>query len=292
MIVRRNEFLDTRWVEASDRLVLGIEPRDAKRNMRIARPIEVVIEGPALTPRMMQTLIDEGRNLSDAMVRVPRHASCRHVIVYDIPPKDTVRIRLLDRWQHFVPRRLDIPLTPMADPTIPANLDVISTAERVRRPRLFPGAAYELSEQTTGLRGRVVRRDVDDERVFRPARWARVEATRNEEIVGTAHADHNGEFLLLLDSEAVREGQLVENLMVDVTAHAPRAAPVPPSALIARVDPLWDLPIEKLEDPGVTPDHIAEGIAPIAEYDGSATQTVEFQYGVLRSLGVAPFEIT
>jgi hypothetical protein len=287
-----NQFLDTRFVEQADRLVLGIEPRDAKREMRIARPIDVVVEGPPLTPRLMQSLLDEGRNLSDAMVRVPRHASCRHVLVSDRPPRNSVTLRLLDRWQRYVPRRLQVPLAAMADPTIPSNLDIISTVQRVRRPQLFPGAAYELSEQTTGLRGRVVRRDLVIETLLHPARWARVEATRNGELVGSAHADHKGEFLLLLDPEAVREGQLVANLVVSVTARAPRLAPVPASALNAAVDPLWDLPLEILGAPGVTPDNVADGIAIPAGYDGSATQAVEFQYGVLRSLGVAPFAIT
>jgi len=287
-----NQFLDAGWVERVDRLVLGIEPRDAKRALRIARPIEVVVEGPPLTPKMMQSVIDQGLNLSDTMRRVPRHASCRHVLVYDRAPKDSITLRLLDRFQRFVPRRLQVPLVALAHPDDPAELDVLSLGERVRRPRLFPGAAYELSEQSTGLRGRAVRRDIVDPSLVFPARWARVKATRNGELVGSAHADHNGEFLLLLNAEAVREGQLVTHLMVNVTAHAPRAAPVPPSLLNARVDPLWDLPLEILAAPGVLPDDVADGIAIPASYDGSATQVVEFQYGVLRSIGVAPFEIT
>jgi hypothetical protein len=287
-----NQFLDARWVEQADRLVLGIEPRVAKRALRIARPIEVVVEGPPLTPKMMQSVIDQGLNLSDTMRRVPRHASCRHALAYDRATTDSVTLRLLDRFQRFVPRRLQVPLVALAHPDVPEELDAIPTAQRVRRPRLFPGAAYELSELSTGLRGRAVRRDTIDPTLLHPARWARVEATRNGEIVGTAHADHNGEFLLLLNAEAVREGQLVEHLMVNVTAHAPRAAPVPPSLLDARVDPLWDLPLEILAAPGVLLDDVADGIAIPASYDGSATQVVEFQYGVLRSIGVAPFEIT
>jgi hypothetical protein len=287
-----NRFLDARYVEQVDRLVLGIEPRDAKREMRIGQPIDVVVEGLPLTPRMMQAVLDQGRVLSDTMRRVQRHASCRHVLVYDRAPHDSVTLRLLDRWQRFVPRRLQVPLVALVHPELPSELDVVPANQRTRRPQLFPGAAYDVSEQTTGLRGRAVRRDPVDATVTHPARWARIDAVRNGETVGTAHADHNGEFLLLLDAEAVREGQLVTPLVVTVTARAPRSAPVPPSALAAAVDPLWDLPLELLAAPGVTPDGVADGIVLPAGYDGSATQAVEFQYGVLRSLGVAPFEIT
>jgi hypothetical protein len=110
--------------------------------------------------------------------------------------------------------------------------------------------------------------------------------------VGTAHADHKGEFLLLLDPEAVREGQLVTNLTVAVTARAPTNVLPPLSALDAAVDPLWDLPLETLAAPGTLPDGVADGTTLPAGYNGSATQNVQFQYGVLRSLGVPPFTIT
>jgi hypothetical protein len=287
-----NQFLDARYMESAVRLVLGIEPRDAKRRMRLAQPIDIVVEGPALTARAMRALLEEGRVLSDTMRRLPRHASCRHVLVYDRPPKDGITLRLLDRWQRFVPRRLQVPLVHMVHADRPAELDFIPPGQRTRRPQLFPGAAYDVGEQSTGLRGRAVRRDLIDATILHPARWARVEARRNDEVVGTAHADHRGEFLLLLDAEAVREGQLVFPLTVSVTARAPRIAPVPTTVLAATVDPLWDLPLEILADPGVLPDGAADGIVDPGGYDGSATQAVEFQYGVLRSLGVAPFEIT
>lgn len=306
-----NEFLDDRYAEGIDRLVLGIEPRDVKRDLRIAQPIEIAVEGPALTDAMKRSLLDEGRVLTDTMRRVDRHSSCRHVLVYEKPPKPSITLRFIDRYQRFVPRRLKVGLVAMAHPETPAELDVddgvlitppvapaveptvrLAGTLRTRRPGLFPGAAYDLSEQSTGLRGRVVRADVADPRVLHPARWARIEATRDGAPAGTAHADHQGEFLLLLDADTVREGNLVADLVVTVTAKAPRIAPVPPSALEAAVDPLWDLPIEELAAPGTWPDGVADGTTTPAGYDGVATQDVHFRYGVLRSLGVAPFQIT
>ena len=299
-----NQVVPDVYVEHIERLVLGIEPRDAKRRQRIAHPIEIAIEGPPLTTDMKRGLRDNGRVLTDTMRRVPRHSSCRHVLVYGLPPKPDITLRFLDRYQRFVPRRIKVPLVMMTDPTDPTELDTIDAPPavpvgsrpgtlRTRRPQLFPGAAYDLSEQTTGLRGRVVRPDAADPTVFHPARWARIDAVRNGAPVGTAHADHKGEFLLLLDPEAVREGQLVANLTVAVTAHAPLNALPPPSALDEEVDPLWDLPLETLAAPGTILDGVADGTTlPPGYTTGSATQNVEFQYGVLRSLGVPPFTIT
>jgi len=299
-----NEFVPEVYVERIQRLVLGIEPRDAKRRQRIAHAIEIAIEGPPLTTDMKRALRDSGRNLTDTMRRVPRHSSCRHVLAYERPPKADITLRFIDRYQRFVPRRINVPLVVMTDPADPSELDTIDAPPavpvgtrpgtlRTRRPQLFPGAAYDLSEQTTGLRGRVVRPDAADPTVLRPARWSRIDAVRNGATVGTAMADHKGEFLLLLDPEAVREGQLVANLTVDVTAHAPLNAPPSPSALDMAVDPLWDLPLETLAAPGTTPDGVADGTTLPPGYNtGSATQSVQFQYGVLRSLGVSPFTIT
>jgi hypothetical protein len=296
-----NQFLAERYVEIVHRLLLGIEPVDAARRSRIGHPIEVAIEGPPFPPwppqpaaeleRYLRQLLDSRRTLSDTMARVPRHATCRHALLHRPDLTDHVDVRLFDRGRRFVPRRLRIPLTPLSDPTDPALLDAVPFAERVRRPSLFPGKAYDVSESATGIRGRVVRPDPLDPAKELPVRWPRVRALIGTSPVGWAHGDQNGDFLLLLDSSAVPAVTLTTPLAVNVTAYAPPAPPVPASALLPRVDEYWDLPLEVLAAPGVTPDPTGAGDYVPTTYTAASTPPpppVTFRYGVLLG-GLAPF---
>jgi hypothetical protein len=268
-----NEFLASRFVENVQRLALGLEPLDAGRRTRVAHPFRVTFDQAALgLPRPP----------------VERHNSCLHALRYHPGLTGPVDLRFFDaaafrydpRYdrRRFVPRRLRIPL--LAE----AAADSSPYTYRVRRPALFPGAAYAVSESATGLRGRVVRNGL-------PMRWARVVAAAPDggAVVGRAHSDDRGEFLLLLDSGAISVGELVDPLPVRVTVFGPGAVPVPGSPDLPERDPLWDLPLEVVPAPGAA-DPVSAGEVLPAGYTASTDRVVNFPLGVLRG-GVANFVI-
>jgi hypothetical protein len=149
-----------------------------------------------------------------------------------------------------VPRRLL--LTPVLDakgspPATPAN---------IRHARLWPGAESAYPSNSTVLRGRVRRGATLDSAV--PVRWARILVTLPPDplsdppvfdaaaVVGWAHGDDRGEFLIVLGAGAVPGGAaLPASLMLWLWVHLPPAAADPvalQAALLA--DPLADLPLE------------------------------------------------
>lgn len=245
------------------RLALGLETLDAARDARIAHPIRVEIEGTAAVR---------------ARHRVDRHDSCLHALLYRPGLGSSVDIRLVESARRFVPRRLRVPL-----PDLEAD-DNPPPSQRSRRPMLFPGAAYDVGETATALRGRAVRDDS-------PLRWARVEATRPDSglVVGRAHGDDRGEFLLLLAPAAMQVGELVTPLPIQVTVFAPTTAPSPPAADGAS-DPLWDLPLEELPDAAL-PDTVASGEELPPDYDATTTRIVEFIPGRILSSDIDEFTI-
>jgi hypothetical protein len=299
-----NEFLATRFVENVQRLALGLEPVDAVRRARIPHPIHVVVEGKPFTDPLAQparlyleNLRDQGLELSDVMLPIPRHPSCRHALLFEPPAKEHVDVRFFERQQRFVPRRLRFPLPAVANPADATLWDGIPVSQRSRRPGLFPGAAYDVTDSATGLRGRVVRPDPLDALKRIRVRWPRVVAKQNGAIVGRAHGDQNGEFVLLLAPEAVPGVELAIPLQLEVTAFGPPPPPPPPPpplppAIVRQVDPLWDVPLELAAAPGVTPDSVTAGEVVPTNYTDSATRTVVFTYGALISSGIPPFELT
>lgn len=124
------------------------------------------------------------------------------------------------RWvpRRFVPRRISFPVLTQAAAELGAG------ALRVRRPVLFPGAAYDIDAGLTGVRGRVVQGAA-------AVRWARVAATLpgGTRVVGRGHGDDRGEFLLLLSPAAGSVGELVDPFAVRITVTCRPAAPVPDS---------------------------------------------------------------
>lgn len=267
-----NEFLPELFAERVDRLMLGIEPVDAQRAGRIAQPIDVVIDGIPRAPSADAIAIDRARiwdrlfGFPDAigsLARIPRHDSCRHALIFRNGMASPIAIRLYDRSRRFVPRRIRYPL--------PA--DIRTPAPRVRRPALFPGAAYDVGATATGLRGRVTWSQSTADEV--PARWVRVEASINGQIVGRAHGDDRGEFLLLLDSSAGGLGDLPSPLTATVTVYGPAAPPPLPAD-----DPLGDLPLEVL---AADPDDISPGLSLPPGYASTAlsSRPVDFSLGRL-----------
>jgi hypothetical protein len=273
-----NLFLPSRFDERVRRLALGVEPVEAANGNRLRYPIQILVEtaAPGL-PR----------------VRLVRHLSGLFVMVQDPGVPTTLTLRLCDQGEprdppgyraetdrrRLVPRRLRL--------TIPsaALADTLPIARRARRPVLFPGAAYELTDSVTGLRGRVERGGV-------PVRWARVEARRPgaapaDPPVGRAHGDGRGEFLLLLASAAAPMATLEHPFDLDLIAYAPLPpVPMPPPS-VRDADGLWDLPVEPLSLSG-DPDPVAEGAFPPAGWGpGAAPVRTEFEYGRLLSGGPA-----
>jgi hypothetical protein len=116
----------------------------------------------------------------------------------DVP--DSVRLRLDDPTRRYVPRRFDLTLWPPAatdgiDDTPPTGVFVPATS-RLLRPWLLPGSAYQPPRGTTAIRGRVVRNG-------KVVRWPRIRAfVAANVLVGWAHGDERGEFLLVITDTA------------------------------------------------------------------------------------------
>ncbi len=264
-----NSFLADNFAEHVDRLMLGIESLDALRGARVAMAINVVLDGnpaAARAPNDANLAWQHAFGVPDAiggLQPIPRHNSCRHALLFKPGLKSPVTIRLYDPQRRFAPRRISYP--------VPA--DINATAPRVRRPALYPGAAYAISEASTGLRGRVTWSRASLPEV--PVRWVRVIATLGGQVVGRAHGDERGEFLLLLNSDAGGLGDLPSPLSVLVTVFGPPAAlPVPAN------DPLGDLPLEALL---VDPDDVSAGekLPPAYVSTALSSRAVDFELGRL-----------
>jgi hypothetical protein len=246
-----NEFLPSRYDERIERLVLGIEPVDALRGGRVGSPIEVALDRPPAQPRHAP---DDLYGLSDATepsARVRRHRSSRYVVVASDEVRIPVALRINDPTRRFVPRRIRY--------AVPLNVN--DSRFRVRRPALFPGAAYDIDETATGLRGRVTWTSAPTSPVVR---WARVEATINGARVGYAHGDDRGEFLLVLGSAAGGLGDLPRPLRAVVTVFAP---PVQPAR---GADVFSDLPLQPHRVAG-DPDIVSPGTTHAAAAGDPAT---------------------
>lgn len=261
-----NEFLPDRFVERVERLILGIEPRDAQRATRLAHPIDVVLDKPSFSPapRTWDVAVGAADPIGSRHP-VPRHNSCRHALVFPPAMDSPIAIRMYDAARRFVPRRISYPL-----PVAIANQGPPS---RVRRPVLYPGAAYDVPQTATGIRGRVTWNQPAVNEV--PARWVRVEAAINGEVVGRAHGDDRGEFLLLLRSEAGGLGDLPAPLVAQVTVFGP-----PAPLVVSADDPFGDLPLEAL---AADPDTISPGenLPPGYASTALSTRPVTFELGRL-----------
>jgi hypothetical protein len=266
-----NRFLASRFAEIVHRLALGVEAVDALRNSRIPHPLTITFdEVPLGSPRP----------------QVMRHDSAAYALLFGPRVGAEIVIRMFDSattpWtvlgdrRRYVPRRLRIPLL------LDEEADAQPISQRVRRPVLFPGAAYDVSECATGMRGRVLR---DGEVV----RWARVQAIHPDtgETVGIAHCDDRGEFLLVVDSNAGGIAELTNPLPLQLHVHVP--TPPVASDEIRRRDPLWDLPVEEVAAPG-DPDTVCAGSPPWDEWTDVATVATDFTLGTLMR-GVAPLTV-
>lgn len=267
------------YAERLHRLAVGFEPLDPVRGGRLAHPVRFETEVALPRPFTRSGHYRQVARAGQARPVIDRHDSCLWALLYQPGVAEgTLDVRIYDPLRRYVARRFRVPILPVA--SLAAGEPAALTQERrVRRPALFPGAAYDTSSRTTGLRGRVLRDGL-------PLRWARVEARLEPggALVGRAHGDDRGEFLLVLANAASPPAELVDPLDVRVTVFGPAVAPVPVPATLAAEDPLWDLPLEPLPPPG-DPDPVSSGETLPAGYAATATSTriVPFRLGRLIS---------
>lgn len=270
-----NTVLPPRWSERSHRLALGVEPVDAARGGRIGLPVQVAMDRWDGRSRNNPPALPW--EPADPRERIARSDACRHRLLLRPGIASPLDIRLLDGEKRYVPRRLSVELPDTLSPpeSPPGSPPEPRPAGRVIRPALFPGAAYPVPSGAVGCRGRVTAEGA-------PLRWARVVAERTDgTVIGRAHGDENGEFLLLLSSETVVGAEMALPLRATVTVFGPG---VPPSPLPGDPadDPLWELPLEAADDTGFGAAVLAGEVEPDGYVAGSV-RTVEFGLDGLRS---------
>ena len=240
-------FVPPPYVEHVHRLALGVEPVDAMLGARISDSLQVHLDGiPFPKPPWGNTPSAHWFEYAPSLPHLRRRSSCLHALLDGPAVKSPVGVRIFDRQRHFVPRRLLI--------------DLGSEKLAMVAPHLFPGAAYALSSTATALRGRVLLAGTTT-----PLRWARVVATvtGGSTVVGRAHGDDRGEFLLLLSSATLGIGAIVDPIQIDVHVYGPSPLPVPSAPSLPRMDPLWDLPVELVPPANVL---TGEALSPDSTY--------------------------
>jgi hypothetical protein len=254
-------------VQVLHRLALGVEPVDAFTRALIGRGIRVGRELPQVRRRFRP-----GTGLLDPLARRRDHAlehngtgrfKLRHGP--GLGDADTVIVRVDDPWRRYVPRRFQVPIwtfdevtasedwpattqTPAKPPTGP----FVGTRSRMLRPWLLPGAAYALPGGTTGLRGRVTR-------AGQPLPWPRVEAVLDDAndnvVLGRAHGDERGEFLVVVTGEAAPVPLPLTTVAILLVLYGPPPAPgsPPDDDALPADDPLVGLPLEPMVRPSNPP---------------------------------------
>lgn len=247
-------IVDAAWSPASEvrhRLALGLEWVDGVNAQRIASPLAAVLKrvGPLAFD---QSLVGKGggRQVVHYARRFRKYFD--HCTTRNTPRELEVAVRSavdgprFEDRRTYVPRRLKITLK------LDAANQPRPTVDNIRRPCLWPGATYPVAGNTTGVRGRVLKGT--DAETGVPLRWTRVLASipSNEAdlakatIVGHAHGDDRGEFLLLIEPRAIPTTQIISPLSVRLTLYVPPPVPVQPAD--ADRDPLWDVPLEDVGD--------------------------------------------
>lgn len=274
-----NLFLPSRFDEIVHRLALGIEPMDAMHDARLRYQLQAVYD-----------------NAQQSGPLLDRHASNLFALRYQKGVKTSLDLRFFDATERnyhpsrdrrrVVPRRLRIPILSLSDVEAQEQIDQKGFARRIRRPFFFPGAAYSFEPTATALRATLLRNN-------KPLRWARVEARipSKAPVIGRAHSDDRGEFLLLIAIRAAEFKALgLDPVLIGADENKPHevdleikifgpAAPLIPNPIdLPTRDPLWDLPLETLSAPG-TDDPVATGLTLPSGYVELASPTVKFTIG-------------
>jgi hypothetical protein len=268
------------------RLALGLEVVDAVRG----DPADVEVRWENVPRPVPPATTADWPSPYDVGLDLPRLSRGlrpgRFRIAYtpeDRPPRVPVppaRLRICDPHRRYVPRRLQVPF-----PNLAAVLSEEQAsgrpAWRGRTVRVFPGAAFRCEGASTGIRGRAV------DAAGVPLRWVRALATHPARgtVLGYAHGDDRGEFLLLLSTPpSTLEDPGGLTFTVDVTVAArPPGAPMPsPLTQPPEADPLGDLVRELLPAPGL-PDAVSSGATTPAGFTRTVTTAVTVTLGRLVS---------
>lgn len=262
-----NNFTPSRYSESLRKGALGVELWDHHRLQRLQHAVDVSVDGPPpVVPNWLYAQ-SSGKILpKDLLPRLYSRRTYMYALFYKQGSvAETADIRVFDATREFVPRRLQftIPSLAAAESSAPSS--------RISVVGLFPAAAYSVPSGATGLRGRV-------ERDGKPLRWARVEARIGGgagTVVGRAHGDDRGEFLLILAPRAGGVGDLPALLSVNVTVYARPAAATPD---VSENDPLGDMEIEVVSGAAV-----AWGDVIPANYTAKVTRVVKLAFAAIRS---------
>ncbi len=134
---------------------------------------------------------------------------------------EQLTVRLVDPSRRYVARRLGVTLWPHLALTDPLPANFITVAARTLPIWLFPGAAYPVSPGMTVIRGQVTRQG-------KPQPWARVNAVDpGGAILGRAHGDDRGEFVLLITD--LNQNPLQSSVTVRLRVRGPADAPGDPT---------------------------------------------------------------
>jgi len=269
------------------RLALGLEVVDAVRGdpadvevawENVPRPLVLALpHGPG--SGAAASLYDPGIGLP-RLRRGSRPGRFRMVFTPEQTPIPPARLRIVDDRRRYVPRRLEVPFAALAAVLAEEGLPD-RPAPRGRTVGILPGAAFPAEGGSTGVRGRVV------DQAGAPVRWVRADArhiTRGS-LLGVAHGDDRGEFLLLMGNPpSILDAPAGLSFDARITVHAAPLGAQPPPALTGdpMADPLGDLVPEVLPDLG-DPDVVSAGDNFPAEFTRMTSTTVTCTVGRLVS---------
>jgi hypothetical protein len=267
------------------RLAFGLEVADAVRG---GLADVVVAEETVPTPYALPKSRDVGAmGAHDQTLGLPRLSRgrrpgrFRRLYRTESATESSVTVRIADGTRRYVPRRLIIRFDPLTD--------VLAREGRgdpwtpvVHRVAVFPGCGFGPHGATTGLRGRVLH-------AHAPVPWVRVTARHEtiDQVVGWAHGDDRGEFLLILrPGPTALAVPAAFRLPIRLTIAAPPASP-PATPLGVPDDPLARLVAEELTS---QPNDVSPGTVPPPGYTTPLETTVELRLGRLLS-PPTPFQI-
>lgn len=213
------------------RLALGLVVRDAVTRGSPGTPLRVGWEasGHLLTRerarrRAAGSAIDPRRDWP--CVEFERTGDGRFRLRAAPARPDTLTVRVDDPTRRHAPRRIEIALWPhdrLIDETNP-----VPVAARTIPLWLLPGAGYPLARGTTAIRGRVARQGL----AVPWARVAAVDAGDPTAVLGRAHGDDRGEFLLILTT--TNQNPVQSTVPVRLIVHGPAGTPHQPPVETAR----------------------------------------------------------
>jgi hypothetical protein len=213
------------------RLALALEVRDALTSRPVTAPVAV------------------RRERSRRQFTGDVTGGGRFLLLFGPGTSEEAWLRITDATRQVVPRRFHLPLWSLAEVEAadrkagdePPPGPYIPALSRALRVWLWPGSAGWPGPGFTVIRGRVAKG-------IQPVRWPRIAARGpGGVIVGHAHGDDRGEFLLPVTGAGTMPPPFPSQLTVDLLAYARGpGGPPPPTPEELALDPLADLPVEEV----------------------------------------------